>query len=292
MVPNHPYGCCVSDAETTIFSRKSRFLWYPYPMSDTDPQPVPYKPATPLVEAIQLDDEEESVRWVQELLDAGEDPNVLDPFTTTRPFSESWYRGSLKLMQLLVEYGADPLSEPKDFDGLLILANSYPCTKYMWEHGHRFDQLSEDRDGEYVLSGGLNHPLTVLLDHNAWELIEKLKPLGLLDTINVIEECSEETPLAEMVRQQKIEHAEWLLEHGARPNHRWSNRVEYTPLDHAVKNQDINMVKLLIQHSADPHIRTWMNISALDRAKTAVDESKSYRAKQHAKMVLYALQSR
>jgi ankyrin repeat protein len=215
------------------------------------------------MEAVLLPNEEESLAWTKQLLEAGEDPNFKDPLRDTLPFSEAWFRGNLRLMRVLVQYGADSLSNLRDFDIIDIASKSFECTQYMIELGHRLDHLAEDREGLMILR--CDHPLTYLLDQQRWDLIEQLTPHGLLDTINMIEESSEEPPLVEMIRDRKLNEAEWLLQHGALPNNRWKNRVMNTPLDHAVRHQDVEAVQLPKQYGADPTIRTWMNLSALDR---------------------------
>ena len=65
-----------------------------------------FHPKTPLMEAILLEDEQESVRWVKELLDAGEDPNQLDYTGYKPPLYEAWSSGKTEIVRLLLKHGA------------------------------------------------------------------------------------------------------------------------------------------------------------------------------------------
>lgn len=54
-----------------------------------DAAPQTYRPSTPLMEAVLLEDESEAYRWAKELLEAGEDPNQLDLVYQQHPISEA-----------------------------------------------------------------------------------------------------------------------------------------------------------------------------------------------------------
>ncbi|WP_078121807.1 ankyrin repeat domain-containing protein [Thiosocius teredinicola] len=46
---------------------------------------------------------------------------------------------------------------------------------------------------------------------------------------------------------------DWLLQHGADPNHR--DDEDWTPLKHAIHHDDAGLIKKLVAHGADPHVR-------------------------------------
>lgn len=66
-----------------------------------------FNPSTPLIEALYLEDEQESIQWITELLASGEDPNKIDSFTNTNPLYEAWRSDRAQTMRILIEAGAD-----------------------------------------------------------------------------------------------------------------------------------------------------------------------------------------
>jgi ankyrin repeat protein len=59
-----------------------------------------------------------------------------------------------------------------------------------------------------------------------------------------------------MAKQGNLPAVQWLLDHGANANARWSHfGIEVTPLHLAVWQGRVEIVQLLLRAGADPHIR-------------------------------------
>jgi hypothetical protein len=240
-------------------------------MSEVDPQPVAYKPSTPLVEAIQLDDEKESVRWVEELLNAGEDPNVFDHVAQMFPLDAAWSEAVWKeqktdrSLRLLLESGADvrTMADKSPYLSTLIVNGPVEITHHMFEHGLGWSCLySTTQIGERIC--GFDNPLTELIEAGDYEKLKKLEPLGILDFIHVFDELGD-APLGYFAREGNRIAADWLLKHGADINLHSESRIGDTALDRAVHEHDLRMIEFLLNRGANPNIPTWMWITATDR---------------------------
>lgn len=240
-------------------------------MSDTDPQPVPYKPSTPLVEAIQLDDEEESVRWVQELLDAGEDPNAFDHVAQMFPLDAAWSEAvweeqkSDRVLRLLLERGADVqiMAEKSLYLFELFVQGPFELTSMMFKHGLNFSSFYYTTElGERICS--CDNLLTELIEAGKYEKIKQLEPFGILEFIHMFDDLGD-APLGYFAREGDRIAADWLLKHGADINLHSESLIGSTALDRAVHEHDLRMIEFLLNRGANPNIPTWMWITATDR---------------------------
>ena len=76
------------------------------------------------------------------------------------------------------------------------------------------------------------------------------------------------TPLHCAVEKEHIEVVSILLQRGAEINAHDDSQIGDTPLGHAAGHCSLAMAKLLVDAGADPTIRGWMQLCALDRAKS------------------------
>jgi ankyrin repeat protein len=84
--------------------------------------------------------------------------------------------------------------------------------------------------------------------------------------INVFDDLGK-TALHWAAKNERLDVAEFLIEHGADVNARHAQTNGDTALGEVAGNCSIKMARLLVEADADPSIRGWMNLNALDRAK-------------------------
>lgn len=225
-----------------------------------------YRPATPLMEAILLEDEQESLWWVKELLKSGEDPNKFDRIAVSNPLFAAWIYDRIQLMQTLIDAGADgkcvadlPFDLSWEFTDRTIQSNLL-----LIRSGFTLDSLYRQTEiGESICTG--DNLLTFLLDDHKYEYIDALKPHGILKFIHIYN-CTGDSPLGEMARDGHLEHAKWLIRNGADVNAHCEGLIGWTALDRAIENTDVEMTRFLLGVGSNPNIPTWMWISAADRA--------------------------
>ena len=260
-------------------------------MPDSDPQPVPYRASTPLMEAILLPNEEESVKWVSELLEAGEDPNQYDLLACRYPLEAAWSEAiwtdgrSDAVLRLMLNHGAsvnEQLHHDADLELLFINASTDLCL-LMLEHGIKLQWLYKSREHEKFTD--YFNPLTKMLAENQTEKLEALTPFGILEFIHVFSDLGHQ-PLHEMIDIDRLDHANWLIQHGADINAHSDLVVGDTPLDRAVEAQSLRAVEFCLNRGANPKIPTWMSITAFQRAERHFQgNKKSNTAKQIFKLV-------
>lgn len=240
-------------------------------MSEVDPQPVANKPSTPLVEAIQLDDEKESVRWVEELLNAGEDPNVFDHVAQMFPLDAAWSEAvweeqkTDRSLRLLLERGADvqTMADKSLYLFDLIVRGPVELTSFMFQHGLDFNSFYYTTElGERNCS--CDNLLTELLEAGDYEKAKQLEPHGILEFIHIFDDLGD-APLGYFAREGDRTAADWLLKHGADINLHSESLIGSTALDRAVHEHDLRMIEFLLNRGANPNIPTWMWITATDR---------------------------
>lgn len=240
-------------------------------MTYADDYNTPTTP-TPLLEAISLPDEREALGSVRKLLDAGEDPNRFDHFEQVYPVEAAWNEAAIQqrqrdpVLEMLLERGADVGLIRKTSDTLTdpIVRGPLGLTLLMFEHGLTFEPLYTTTElGERVCSG-MDNPLTMLIEEEAFDTIERLTPHGIMAFINAYNDLGE-SPLGSMARLGNRRGAQWLLDRGADINLHSESLIGDTPLDRAVHEHDTRMIEFLLRRGANPNIPTWMWITAPDR---------------------------
>ena len=234
-----------------------------------------YRPATQLMEAILLEDEQESLRWVKELLESGEDPNQLDYDYYSPPLYEAWSTGRTKIVKLLIEHGALISTNHGPPNECFISTVPVEATLVLFEAGHSFIEYIEYRYGEPMSASGSN-PLTYLLNDKCYEHIQAFEQYKIMSLLNVYNDCGL-TPLGEMARDNNLIQARWLLEKNADVNAHCKCLVGYTALDNAVHDNHVEMIKLLLEAGANPNIRTCMNVCCTEHVQMNQSTAKKQR---------------
>jgi len=236
-----------------------------------DSEPSRYPASTLLVEAIQLDSEPESLKWAQDLLKAGEDPNAFDHIAQTLPLEAAWREAAWEdhksdtALKVLLESGADVqlLTERSLYSLDLIARGPVDLTLLMIEHGLDLSSLYYTTEiGERHC--GWDNPLTMLLEIADFTKINQLEPFGILDFVHIYDELGD-APLGYFAREGNRDIADWLLKHGADINARNEYHIGNTALDRAIHEHDLYMIEFLLNRGANPNIPTWMWITATDR---------------------------
>ena len=254
------------------------------------------------MEAILLDDERESLKWVEELLKAGEDPNAFDHIAQTIPIEAAWREAVFSeqrtdaAVHLLLDQNADICQvQSLNFDILdLVISGSIDLTLLMLSKGLSlswFYYLTEIQEKNC----SWDNLLTVLLEHGMFDKIEQLMPHGVLEFIEVYDYLGD-SPLSTMAMNGNRELAEWLLKHGANINAFSQSLIGNTPLDRADENHDLLMIEFLLQRGANPNVPTHMWITVTDRVskygsakkKGHHDSSKDADLQEIKRMVLEA----
>lgn len=223
------------------------------------------------MEAVLLDDEQESYRWTKELLESGEDPNVFDHIASTVPLEMAWRmmtydtQRSDAIVRLLLDHGAqvEPLRElPFDVSSHIV-KGSIDVALLMLEQGLTLSWFySTTQIGEKTC--GWDNLLTELLTEKQFTKIDQLRAHGILDYLHVFDGLGD-SPLSTMADEGDREAAQWLIGQGADINAHSLSQIGSTPLDRAVNNHDLKTVEFLLNRGANPNIPTWMWITATDR---------------------------
>ncbi len=230
-----------------------------------------FHPKTPLMEAILLKNEHESLQWVKKLLDAGEDPNQLDYSCYQPPLYEAWSSGKTEVVRVLLDNGAQIITDKGLLDEVSVGFAPIDATLLLLEAGHSFEECVILKCNEPMCESDSNL-LTYLLEQEQWDHIQAFEKYDLFCLINAFGFLGL-TPLAEMASDNRIEQARWLLQKKADVNAQCQNCIGYTALEKAVDGKHLEMIKLLIDAGANPNIRTWMGASCLDRIQT-IDPSR------------------
>jgi Ankyrin repeats (many copies) len=218
------------------------------------------------MEAIYLEDEQESLRWIKELLAFGEDPNKFDTIAESNPLYEAWISDNDQIMRLLIEAGADgKIVADLPFDLSWSFSDrTIETTLLLIESGFALESLYHQNElGESICNG--ENLIVFLLDNSQYNYIEALKPHGILDFINIYD-CMGGSPLGDMARDGHLEQAKWLIQHGADVNAQCEGVNGGTALDRAIGSTDVEMTRFLLAAGANPNIPIWMWITATDRA--------------------------
>ena len=84
--------------------------------------------------------------------------------------------------------------------------------------------------------------------------------------VNVFDDLGK-TPLHYAVEHERLEVAQYLIDHGADVNARHEPGIGNTPLAEVAGSCSLRVAILLVNAGADPTIPGWMQLSALDRAE-------------------------
>jgi ankyrin repeat protein len=99
------------------------------------------------------------------------------------------------------------------------------------------------------------------------EEIKRLLQSGHLRLINAFDELSH-TPLMRAAVGGHVEAVKLLLAAGADVNAHDFRRIGNTAINEVAGDGDFAMIEVLLEAGADPTIRGWMNLNALDRARS------------------------
>lgn len=223
----------------------------------------------------------ESVQTIAVLVSFGADLNIC--WNKTTPLYEAMKSGSMKLVEVLLEKGADPSFQDESCQTPLhfaIKTGNLELFKFLLEKGANLnvcDKFKETLIHFGVKNGNLefvklmlekgtdvntqdffkNTPLHFAVENGNLELVKCLLEKGA--KIEAKRNCGRRPlHLAASGSHEEIVH--FLLEKGADVNA--SNDEEKTPLIEAIKAlkaTNINIVKLLINKGADVEVKTWSN---------------------------------
>jgi len=225
-----------------------------------------HHPESALIEATRIEDSREAYLSTKKLLEAGEDPNQLDPTTGSSPLLEAWISGRIDIMRALIEAGADgQILSSLPFDLTWEFLRVTPeATLLLIESGFTLDSLYKRNQLDETVCNGENL-IAFLLDAGRYDFIEALKPHGILNFIHAYD-CLGNSPLGDMARDGHLEQAKWLLQRGVDVNAHCEYTNGSTALDKAVESANVDMTRLLLDAGANPNIPTWMWITATNRA--------------------------
>jgi ankyrin repeat protein len=113
------------------------------------------------------------------------------------------------------------------------------------------------------------------------EEIKRLLQSDHRKLIDVYDELSK-TPLMCAAMNGHIEAVKLLLDAGADVNAHDVRRIGNTAINEVAGDGDFGMIELLLEAGADPTIRGWMNLNALDRARSRVRSPAIYAMLQEA----------
>jgi ankyrin repeat protein len=99
------------------------------------------------------------------------------------------------------------------------------------------------------------------------EEIQRLLQAGQAHLLNVFDELSL-TPLMRAAMAGHVEAVKLLLAAGSDVNANDGQRVGNTALNEVGGDGSFEMIEVLVNAGADPTIRGWMNLNALDRARS------------------------
>lgn len=171
------------------------------------------------------------------LLDAGADVNEIDPVTGRTPVCFAAGEGSLSMVSLLLDHGADPVTR----DGMgvsplytAVLNDNFEIAKILLKKGALIDS-----------------PRLLLraVENGNWDITDLLVKAGACANTKWAF-CS----LASAVQRGKTEMAKLMLEHGADPNISVPNSAVPLPIIIAAETGNAEMAELLLDHGADPNI--------------------------------------
>ncbi|MDF1808578.1 MAG: ankyrin repeat domain-containing protein [Phycisphaerales bacterium] len=230
----------------------------------TNEDPTKYQASTPLVEAIFMDNEQESLKWIAELIEAGEDLNAFDYIAQTIPIEAAWRecvfddQKSDAAVNLLLNNGVqvEPIESLGFYLTNLFVLGPIELTIRLMENGFRLSSQYrstpiDEKTSEY------DNLLTELLKAGLLDKVELLKPFGILELIDVFDDIGD-SPLSSIASEGDRVLAEWLLKHGADINAHSESLIGSTALERAVENRHLKMIEFLLNRGANPNIRASM----------------------------------
>ena len=99
--------------------------------------------------------------------------------------------------------------------------------------------------------------------------LQRLLATDHVKLLNVFDELSL-TPLMHAAKGDHVEAVKLLLAAGADVNAHDNPRIGSTALNEVAGDGSFEMIEVLLEAGADPTIRGWMNLNALDRARSRV----------------------
>jgi ankyrin repeat protein len=159
-------------------------------------------------------------------------------------------RGSIDIVRLLLQVGADFNLRDKWEDQPLLLASSSPeITRLLLEHGSDVDAKGSD--------GG-----TALAKSKSIDVSQVLLEYGArIDASNY----KRETALIRAISEKRIDQARFLLERGANVNAKAKHR---TPLELAASSGRVDYLQLLLEYGADVNMKDERGNTPLSAACT------------------------
>jgi ankyrin repeat protein len=88
------------------------------------------------------------------------------------------------------------------------------------------------------------------------------------------------TPLTWAAKEKKISAMKLLIDAGANVNAVDERRIGNTALREVVGDGDVEVIEILLRAGADPHIPGWMQMTAVDKAKSQWENVKSERGQK------------
>ena len=227
---------------------------------------TPYRNAQNLIDAIQ----DQDVERVTALLEAGVDPNQtnakpskwwrLVEFSPVRPLTSACETGNLKIIKLLIDYGATAeYREYADWSPLrMTLFHCHPddveIVELLLEHGADPSVRESDYTAVfaaadmYPIPAGSNNSMTDYDTETAQAITKIVKMLLKDGAVNDQTEYGK-TLLMYAARRGNLYLAEYLIAQGGDIS--ITDSQGKTALDYAVDAQKQDMVELLLNHGAE-----------------------------------------
>ena len=119
------------------------------------------------------------------------------------------------------------------------------------------------------------------------EMLELLLASAGMEFIDQFD-CLSFTPLTWAAKKGHIAAVKFLIQAGANLNAVDTPHIGNSTLREIVEDGKIEVIEILLEAGADPHLPGWMQMTALDKARTQWNNGKS----QHAREVLDLLNSK
>lgn len=207
------------------------------------------------------------IEKVKKFISQGYDVNV--QYNGRNALHVACKSGSLKMVQLMLDAGADINDRRDKGEGITTLQNviwnwntpnGYEIIKVLLENGAKVNEPGPN--GSLPINDAIKRAgdpeeslkiATLLIDHKA----------------NLHPENHDKSPVRQSILHQRSDMLELLLKNGTDPD--IADKNGYYPIHHAVKNKDVNSVKVFIKYGANSDVKDKQGKTALDYAEEKVE---------------------